>query len=294
MATVQVEPGFNLQMDQPNLLDLEGGYACRWTPPGTTPDYNLFNPAETKIYGAVPSLSTATDFYVMSPDQYWLDLHGSFTYDQYGSPASGVITGATEWYHGWSDQGGEGTWLTLVITGLNNIDVYTLLAHLALGGSPWPSILGGGDVIEGGNGGPNHLYGFGSGRDYIIGGHSYDVLVGFGGSNTIIGAGNHDWIDGGPGVNVLKGGAHATTFAFFADDFRFSDAITNFKPGTPTSHDVLELHSLPGLRNFNQVQHHEFIYHGDVAIHDNIGDHILLANIHDKAQLHSYDFHFLA
>jgi hypothetical protein len=92
----------------------------------------------------------------------------------------------------------------------------------------------------------------------------------------------------------LIGGASQTTFAFFGTDHYFMDGVMNFKPGTVAKHDVLELHSLPGLGNFNQVKHHEFIYQGDVAIHDNIGDYIVLENIHHLAQLHSYDFHFLA
>jgi hypothetical protein len=56
---------------------------------------------------------------------------------------------------------------------------------------------------------------------------------------------NHERINGGSGVNVLVGRARATTFAFYAIDSPFSDTITNFKPGTTTRHDVLELHSLP-------------------------------------------------
>ena len=237
----------------------------------------------TNVAFDLVSPASATDIYVRSNDGFVLDLQGSFAYNFDGSLASGVITGAVNYY--------QGTILAGFVTGLDNVDAYTVLAHLGLF---WQVVLGGGDVIEGGNGGPNRLFGFGAGGDYIVGGSSYDVLEGFGGNNYIIGAGSHDWINGGPGPNVLVGGTRATTFAFFALDNLFVDGIANFKPGTPTSHDVLELHSLPGLRNFNQVQHHEFIYHGDVAIHDNIGDHIMLANIHHEAQLHPYDFHFLA
>jgi hypothetical protein len=312
MATVQVEPGFYLQMDAISQFDF-----------------------------ASPVLETATDFYVADNNGNVLDLHGSFTYNIYGG-ASGVITGGAQYY--------QGATLMGFVTGLD-VDAHTLLVHLGLDPTyeaTWQGILGGGDLIEGGNGGPNHLYGFGGGGDYIVGGHSgdwlvgyngnntivgfgsydvlegfggnntisgagshdllegfggnntirdagsYDLLEGFGGNNTISGAGSHDWIDGGPGVNSLTGGTSRTTFAFFAADNIFMDGISNFKPGTSTNHDVLELHSLPGLGNFNQVKHHEFIYQGDVAIHDNIGDYILLENIHHKTQLHPYDFHFLA
>jgi Ca2+-binding RTX toxin-like protein len=151
----------------------------------------------------------------------------------------------------------------------------------------------GGNNIISDTGNYDVLQGYG-GNNTISGAGSHDVLQGFGGNNIISGAGSHDWIDGGPGVNFLTGGTSQTTFAFFAADYNFMDGISNFKPGTPTKHDVLELHSLPGLRNFNQVKHHESIYQGDVAINDNMGDYILLDNIHHKAQLHSYDFHFLA
>ena len=241
----------------------------------------------TNVAFDLVSPASATDIYVRSNDGFVLDLQGSFAYNFDGT-ASGVITGAAEYY--------QGTILAGSVTGLY-IDAYTFLAHL--GHDPtfetiFQGVLGGGDVIEGGNGGPNRLFGFGAGGDYIVGGSSYDVLEGFGGNNYIIGAGSHDWINGGPGPNVLVGGTRATTFAFFALDNLFVDGIANFKPGTPTSHDVLELHSLPGLHNFNQVQRHEYISHGEVVIRDNIGDHIMLANIHHKAQLHPYDFHFLA
>jgi Ca2+-binding RTX toxin-like protein len=261
MATVQVEPGYNLQMDSVN----------------------------TQFDLASPTLATATDIYVTSNNGFLLDLQGSFTYNLDGSVASGsIITGAADYY--------QGTVLAGVVLGLNNIDAYTLLAHLGLDPTfeaIWQGILGGGDVIEGGNGGPNHLYGFGAGGDYIVGGSSGDVLVGYSGNNTIIGSGSYDFIDGGPGTNILTGGTGHTAFAFFASDNQFTDWITNFRPGT-ANHDTLALYGLPGLGNFNQVKHHERIYQGEVVIHDNIGDYIVLENVHHKAQLHRYDFHFFA
>jgi hypothetical protein len=261
MATVGTEPGFYLRMD-------------------ATSTFNL----------AWPELFTATDIYSVSNDgSSVFDLQGSFAYNLDGSLASGVITGVAEYAY-------QGTVLAGSVTGLN-IDVSTFLDHLGLDPTfeaIFQGILGGGDVIEGGNGGPNRLYGFGGGGDTIIGGHSNDVLIGYGGNNYIRGYGIHDWIDGGPGLNGLAGGSKATTFAFFSSDNLFADYIGNFKPGTPAIHDVLELHSLPGLRNYHQVQKHEFVYQGDVTIYDNIGDYIFLGNIHHKAQLHPYDFHFLA
>ena len=258
MATVQVEPGFYLQMDSISQFDF-----------------------------ASPTFETATDFYVADNNGNVLDLHGSFTYDIYGV-ASGVITGGAEYY--------QGVVLIGVVTGLD-VDAHTLLAHLALDPTYeaiWQGILGGGDVIEGGNGGPNHLYGFGGGGDYILGGHSGDWLVGHGGNNTIIGSGSHDFIEGGPGVNALFGGTSRTTFTCSVTDYPFWDAIGNFKPGTTAVHDTLDLIGLPGLHNYNQVVHHEFIYHGALAIHDNIGDVVVFANLHHKTQLHLYDFHFFA
>jgi Ca2+-binding RTX toxin-like protein len=264
MATVQIGSGFFLQMD---AID------------------------QRYVLSSVTYTDSSTFEITSNIEPFTLDLQGSFTYNTDGTLHSGVVTGAIEYY--------QGTIADLAISGLPGIDAVTLLTALATDShfvDIWRGILGGGDVIEGGNGGPNHLYGFGAGGDEIFGGHSDDVLIGQGGGNTIFGAGNHDWINGGPGVNVLIGGAHATTFAFFAIDNRFSDAITNFKPGTPASHDVIELHSLPGLHNFNQVMSHAAVnaHYRDVVIHDNIGDHIILSSIHSKAQLHAYDFHFLA
>jgi hypothetical protein len=71
MATVQTEPGFYLHMDATNVA------------------FDL----------ASPWLATATDVYVVSNDGSMLDLQGSFTYNFDGT-ASGVITGAAEYYQG--------------------------------------------------------------------------------------------------------------------------------------------------------------------------------------------------
>jgi Ca2+-binding RTX toxin-like protein len=240
-------------------------------------------------YEVSPLSFTLTDIHAWSNNGHMLDMQGTFTYNLDGSFADGVVSGVVDYYQG----------IPAVVIGGLDVDARILLAHLA--NDPtlvtfWQSVLGGGDIIEGGNGGPNRLFGFGAGGDYIVGGSSYDVLQGFGGNNTILGTGAADRINGGPGVNVLVGGARQTAFDFFALDYPFSDVITNFKPGTRAVHDVLWFHSEPGLHNFAQVLHHAVVdrHHHDVVIHDNIGDHIILANIHNLAQLHPYDFLFVA
>jgi Ca2+-binding RTX toxin-like protein len=245
------------------------------------------------VFSYVSSLSDPSTYELSSNIKpFVFDLQGSFTYDIYGNLTGGVVTSIVETY--------EGSILNipdLTITGLASIDAVTLVSILTTDQNfidMWRLILRGGDLIRGGNGGANHLYGFGSGGDEIIGAHSNDVLIGFGGHNTIIGSGSHDWIDGGPGANVLVSGSEETKFNFFSSDNIFSDWIRHFQPGTPAQHDVLALHSLPGLSNFHQVKNNEFIYDGHVVIHDNIGDDIILGNIHHKANLHPYDFHFLA
>jgi hypothetical protein len=271
MTTIYVEPDFYLQMDGPNP----------------------FGPTSPILR------ETATDILLETlKGGFTLDMQGSFTYSPSGE-VTGTITKAD--YYGPTST----DWRpSIEITG--NIDAHTCLVNLVYDplATFFQSILHGGDNIEGGSGGPNHLYGFAGGGDYIVGGYSGDWLVGYGGNNLIVGVGSNDFIDGGPGVNKLFGGiGGANTFICSARNAQFWDVIGNFVPRSgiqnsssddPIPHDVVDLMGLPGLHNFHQVMHHEFIYHGAVAIHDNIGDVVVFANIHHKAQLHPYDFHFFA
>jgi Ca2+-binding RTX toxin-like protein len=269
MTTIIVGPQYSTQMDGPNPFSASSPVDV-----------------ETSTYIELqPYLDTTAV----------LQVYGSFTYSANGA-VTGTVTGANYTYNN--------------LTATGNIDAHTFFSNLIydpLISTFWASILHGGDTIEGGNGQfsggrPNHLYGFGNGGDEIIGGSNGDWLIGFGGNNTIVGGADTGsaLIDAGPGFNQLWGGyLGGNIFICSVRSGRFWDVINNFIPRYnwvtgSDDHDVVDLMGLPGLHNFHQVVRHEFLYHGSVAIHDNIGDVVVFANIHHKAQLHPYDFHFFA
>ena len=74
------------------------------------------------------------------------------------------------------------------------------------------------------------------------------------------------------------------------------DVIRDFAVGTSAAgpHDIIELHSIAGLGNFNQLKSlHASAATGHVVITDNAGDTITFSNLTSVSQLHKYDFHFL-
>ena len=90
----------------------------------------------------------------------------------------------------------------------------------------------------------------------------------------------------------MGGGPGKDTFVF-REGF-VHDQIADFSVGMHTVHDTIELHSIAGLANFNQVELHSAVIGGHVVMHDNSGDTIALLNVASKAALHAFDFHFLA
>jgi Ca2+-binding RTX toxin-like protein len=259
------------------------------------------------------SLETPTDIHLQSVNSDTeLYIQGSFSYS-----SSGAITGTITKV----DEYNPSIYASPLITVDGSIDAHTFFVDLVYAPTSlavWQSVLQGGDDIYGGYGGNSHIYGFGSGGDTISINGNGNWLIGYGGNNTIVAQGSRDIIDRGPGFNQLydslnqndgyltSGGANG--FIFSARDIHFNDIIHNFQSVTNISsyyaynsiyynkiiHDVVDLIGLPGLHNFHQVMRHEFIYHHDVAIHDNLGDVIVFADQHRKAQLHPYDFHFFA
>jgi len=122
--------------------------------------------------------------------------------------------------------------------------------------------------------------------------------------NVVIHAGSGDdtfAVGAGAGVVTnltLDGGRGNDTFAFrdgFGARGGFGDVtITNFKVGSAANHDTIEMHSLPGLDNFDQVVAHASVVDGHVVISDARGDTITLDNVHKVEHLHSFDFAFVA
>jgi len=100
-----------------------------------------------------------------------------------------------------------------------------------------------------------------------------------------------DRLIGGVGKDKMSGGPGNDTFVF-RPGFGH-DVITDFSVGPRTAHDTIELHSIAGLANFNQVKLHSAVIGGHVVIHDNSGDTIALLHVASTAAIHGYDFHFL-
>jgi Ca2+-binding RTX toxin-like protein len=140
-----------------------------------------------------------------------IDLQGSFTYDDNsGNLTGGVVTSAVDFDNGIPN---------LTITGVTpGIDAQQLISLLTTDQNfldIWQLVLtGGNDMIQGGNGGPNHLYGFG-GHDAIVGSAGNDLLVEFGGNSWLSGGpGNDRLVDAGVGNDTFVGGPGADRFVF--------------------------------------------------------------------------------
>jgi Ca2+-binding RTX toxin-like protein len=124
---------------------------------------------------------------------------------------------------------------------------------------------------------------FMGGNDVIMGSPSGDYLNGFGGNDRINGGGGNDTLVGGPGNDTF----------IFRPNFG-EDVIKDFNTGTLAAHDTIELHSV-GIAGFSDLVHnHATVTPGGVVITDGTGDTITLRGITKIAQLHSFDFHFLA
>src|SRR5205085_9645611 len=130
---------------------------------------------------------------------------------------------------------------------------------------------------------------FGAILGLLLPGH--DVITGSSGPDHLADFGGYDRITGGAGNDTMRGGAGYDTFVFRAGFGH--DVINQFIAGSAANHDLIELHSIVGLANFSQVQHHETIVGGHVVITDTAGDSIALTNVTTKAALTAADFHFL-
>jgi hypothetical protein len=131
-----------------------------------------------------------------------------------------------------------------------------------------------------------------AGTDTINGAGGNDTIGGGGGNDVLNGMAGNDRLIGGPGNDLISGGPGNDTFVFRAGFD--NDQIADFNVGTIANHDTIEFHSVPRLHNFVQMKAHAAVVGGHVVISDVGGDSITLSSVHRVAQLHSYDFHFLA
>jgi len=125
----------------------------------------------------------------------------------------------------------------------------------------------------------------------LIGSPFDDVLTANRRGSILRGGPGDDRLIGGVGKDKMSGGPGNDTFVF-RPGFGH-DVITDFSVGPRTAHDTIELHSIAGLANFNQVKLHSAVIGGHVVIHDNSGDTIALLHVASTAAIHGYDFHFL-
>jgi Ca2+-binding RTX toxin-like protein len=127
----------------------------------------------------------------------------------------------------------------------------------------------------------------GSGADQIRGNASANAISGGAGNDQIWGNGGNDWLDGGAGNDTLSGGNGNDTFVFKAGFGH--DTITDFRRGSPTNHDTLDLTGL-GFTSVSQI----------LAATDGVSNAVIHVGLDDitllgvtKAQLQATSFVFL-
>jgi len=148
----------------------------------------------------------------------------NFTYDVYGSPLGGVVTGYS-FFGNWSAD------LLVDVSGINIPTSWIRDAALT------PSTADDNAIVR------SAL----AGADTIYGSNYSDVLDGFSGNDTIYGYGGDDMLFGDAGNDTLNGGAGIDTAVFSgtADTFQWrnnpdgSFTVTDLRPSAPEGTDLV-------------------------------------------------------
>ena len=165
--------------------------------------------------GTITRANSST--YVLSYSSGYQDIFtgSGFTYDRYGVPTGGMVTGykayqsvSNETLFGVSGFSVAATTLVNVAYTYSTADDQNLIAAILngadtiTGGNLSDDLYGaaGNDVING-NGGTDFLYG-GLGNDRLLGGLGNDYLYGEGGADTLDGEGGNDYMAGGEGDDL--------------------------------------------------------------------------------------------
>jgi serralysin len=148
------------------------------------------------LFAGTVTTATSTQFVVSFAGGDRTEFQGlGITYNYYGEPNSGTLTGIREFSAGA---------LTLIVSGVSTpvADFVSLIRNGDNVGAIF-AILSGNDTING------TAY-----ADYLAAGPGADVIFGFGGDDTLIGNDGNDTLNGGGGSDTALYGAPSARFTF--------------------------------------------------------------------------------